>query len=52
MEPGFNVIQMKRFSVTCASWEHRLQGKRLRYDHCGSEIEGFYRLPVLAEVST
>jgi hypothetical protein len=52
MEPGFNVIQMKRFSFTCASWEHRLQGKRLRYDHCGSEIEGFYRLPVLAEVST
>jgi hypothetical protein len=42
---------MKRFPVTCPSCEHRLQVKRLNCEHCGTEVEGIYPLPVLAALS-
>ena len=42
---------MKRWPVTCPSCEHRLQVKRLACDHCGTEVEGIYPLPVLVSLS-
>jgi hypothetical protein len=51
IEFRLSFIQMKRFPVTCPSCEHRLQVKRLTCDHCSTEVEGIYPLPMLAALS-
>lgn len=42
---------MKRFPVDCPSCAHQLQVKRLTCQHCDTEVEGVFPLPVLAALS-
>ncbi len=42
---------MKRMPTSCPSCDGRLSVKRLRCDHCETEVEGQYALPALASVS-
>lgn len=42
---------MKRLPTTCPSCSGRLNVKRLRCDHCETEVEGQYELPALASLS-
>jgi len=42
---------MKRLPTSCPSCDGRLSVKRLRCDHCETEVEGQYALPALASVS-
>lgn len=42
---------MKRLPVSCPSCGGKLGVKRLRCDHCETEVEGFYGLPPLASLS-
>jgi hypothetical protein len=42
---------MKRLPISCPSCGGKLSVKRLRCDHCETEVEGFYALPALASLS-
>jgi len=42
---------MKRLPMACPSCGGRLSVKRLRCDHCETEVEGQYALPALASLS-
>jgi len=43
--------QMKLLPTLCPSCSHALAIKRLSCPQCGTEVEGFYDLPVLASLS-
>ena len=42
---------MKRLPISCPSCQGRLSVKRLRCDHCETEVEGQYALPALASLT-
>ena len=42
---------MKRLPISCPSCNGSLSVKRLRCDHCETEVEGHYALPALASLS-
>jgi len=42
---------MKRLPTSCPSCNGRLSVKRLRCDHCETEVEGQFALPALASLS-
>jgi hypothetical protein len=42
---------MKRLPTSCPSCNNRLSVKRLRCDHCETEVEGQFALPALASAS-
>jgi len=42
---------MKRLPMCCPSCDGSLSVKRLRCEHCGTEVEGQYALPALASLS-
>ncbi len=54
IDKSFNIVYiclMKRLPMSCPSCDGRLSVKRLRCDHCETEVEGQYALPALASLS-
>jgi|HubBroStandDraft_5_1064220.scaffolds.fasta_scaffold453570_2 hypothetical protein len=43
-------VLMKRLPVSCPSCGDKLSVKRLRCEHCETEVDGLYALPALASL--